>query len=57
MTTFSLSIKMGNETMQSEDDISKALFQVAQKIKTGFAFGIIMDLNGNKVGEYSINED
>ena len=57
MGTFSLKIKLGNDAMNTNGDISKALDVVAGDL---LAFGPkafrggIYDVNGNKVGEWKV---
>lgn len=51
--TFTLTIELGNETMQNGPDVARALREVADKIEHGLeARGKIIDTNGNTVGEY-----
>jgi hypothetical protein len=54
---FKLEIALGNEAMQSPEDISDAL-QLAAKnmIDGGRVGGVIMDSNGNTVGSYGVHE-
>lgn len=59
MQKFTLVIKLGNDAMQTADDIAEALERVAKKVReipTMQDFdGPIMDLNGNKVGVWGID--
>lgn len=56
MTTFTLTIKLGNDAMQSPDDISSALYDAAENIMHGaYPNGIIWDENGNNVGEWGVS--
>lgn len=56
MTTFTLTIKLGNDAMQTPEDISSALFDAAENITHGaYPTGIIWDENGNKVGEWGVS--
>jgi hypothetical protein len=43
-----------NDAMQTTEDIAEALDRVSQKLKNGAEYGTILDLNGNKVGEWSL---
>jgi hypothetical protein len=56
MTGFTLKINMGNEAMQTLEDITEALRQVANRLDLGCDFGNIFDRNGNMVGEFSVWE-
>ena len=54
---FTLEIELGNDAMQTEDDVARALKEVAKNIRNhGFddATEGIFDLNGNKVGEWRL---
>ena len=49
---FTLKIELGNDAMQSREDIADALRSVAQQMENGGGVGHIMDANGNTVGKY-----
>lgn len=53
---FKLDITMGNEAMQSGDDVRQALEEVGHKLNLGQEAGIIRDINGNTVGEFVFTE-
>ncbi|MEK6794903.1 MAG: hypothetical protein AABZ39_09010 [Spirochaetota bacterium] len=55
--TFRLQIELGNDAMQSRNDILVALKNVAIRIIGGEDDGKIMDENGNTVGNFKITED
>lgn len=38
-------------------EAARILREVAKKIENGYTDGRMMDINGNKVGEWEINED
>ena len=50
---FSLKIKLGNDAMQSREDVASALRVVADKLDGGRCEGFINDANGNNVGKYN----
>lgn len=59
--TFKLEIEMGNDAMQTAEDVATALIQVAAKLKRGQATGEIeldegkvYDANGNYVGDFAL---
>lgn len=53
-----ITIKLGNETMQSRQDIANAIRNVAdQFLKNGKNYYPIMDANGNKVGEFNLADE
>lgn len=56
-TTFGLHIDLGNEAMQTGDDVADALEQVARKLRRGAESGAIMDRNGNRVGIFNLLEE
>ena len=59
--TFNLTIKFGNAAMDEPRDVAKALTDLAADLqRNGFIgvgeFALIRDVNGNKVGTWSIDE-
>jgi hypothetical protein len=48
---------MGNEAMQTADDLADALEEVSQLVRDGREKGPIFDLNGNTVGHYGIEKE
>lgn len=53
---FELSIEMGNDAMQTSDDVADALEQVVKRMRGGDVRGSIRDLNGNTIGEFGFLE-
>jgi hypothetical protein len=53
MDKFTLEIKLGNDAMQDQCDVARALAKLAGEL-TGRS-GTIRDDNGNRVGTWSIN--
>lgn len=51
---FTLEIEMGNDAMQTTEDIIDALKQVIKKMESGRDGGFIQDVNGNNVGTFEI---
>jgi hypothetical protein len=49
---FILRIELGNDAMQTYANVASALRKAAQKVSDGNAYGKIMDVNGNSVGEF-----
>ena len=56
MAKFTLEITLGNDAMQTPEDITDALRRTARKLEAGYRTGSIMDLNGNSVGSYAIKD-
>ena len=54
MEKFTLEIEMGNDAMQTTEDIIDALKQVIKKMESGRDGGFIQDVNGNNVGTFDI---
>ena len=54
MNEFTLRIKLGNEAMQTPEDVADRLRAVADRLDYGMDLwsGKILDYNGNKVGEW-----
>lgn len=59
---FTLEIEFGNEAMQTPDDVAGALEQTASRlmgiegITSADDAGLVFDLNGNTVGQWSVTE-
>ena len=53
---FKLEIEMGNDAMQSEEDVVEALRVIAGKLAGGKREGVIRDVNGNTVGTFGFKE-
>lgn len=51
---FTLTIKLGNDAMQTRRDIADALRAVVDKLESGALDGKIFDTNGNKVGSWEV---
>ena len=57
---FHLQIVLGNEAMQTPEDVAKALRDIADKLENSNTFqdrtggSLIHDLNGNRVGGYGV---
>jgi hypothetical protein len=49
-----LQIKLGEDAMQTLEDLAVALHNVALKLEAGYSSGIIMDTNGNRVGDWRV---
>ena len=54
MNEFTLRIKMGNDAMQTPEDVAASLRDIANRLDWGMyrRSGEILDMNGNKVGEW-----
>jgi hypothetical protein len=59
--TFKVEIKLGNDAMQTPEDVADALEKVARELRQdgwrGFCTGGIRDINGNTVGHYSTRDE
>ena len=58
MQEFTLRIKLGNEAMQTPEDVAASLRDIANRLDWGMyrRSGEILDYNGNKVGEWEFTE-
>jgi hypothetical protein len=56
---FKLTIELGNDAMETNTDVARALTQVVKKIRESRLndAGSIRDDNGNTVGEWSFEEE
>ena len=57
MTTFTLTITLGNEAMQEANDIAWTLRKVAFELENDPDHNRIRDINGNTVGEWEIKHE
>jgi hypothetical protein len=57
MIMFLVTITMGNEAMQTPEDVASALRTVANKLESGTLDGSVKDVNGNTVGQFSFSEE
>lgn len=55
---FRLTIKLGNDAMQTAGDVAHALYEAAEKIDASHVLrvGVIYDANGNRVGTWEVAE-
>lgn len=53
---FKLEIEIGNDAMQTTDDVADALRDVLLVLDNGGTYGIIRDLNGNTVGRWELED-
>lgn len=54
MDRFTLTIETGNEAMQDNTDVARALIDVAKRLERDARedYGVILDANGNRVGTW-----
>ena len=57
LESFRLTIKLGNDAMQTALDVAQAIEAVARRLResSGHDQGRIMDANGNSVGSWAID--
>lgn len=60
MTTFALTIELGNEAMQTDEDVARALHRTASWFEENSSMfeqcrGGIYDVNGNRVGSWNLS--
>ena len=54
---FTLEIQLGNDAMQTSEEVAETLRSVAEKIDfEGKESGAIMDENGNSVGRFEVRK-
>ena len=58
MNEFTLRIKLGNEAMQTPEDVADRLLAVANRLNYGIdrQSGEILDMNGNNVGHWEFTK-
>jgi molybdopterin synthase catalytic subunit len=56
MDTFTLTIKLGNDAMQTPQDVAEALESAAERLMGALEFfhGKLHDENGNTVGTFDV---
>lgn len=53
---FKLKIKLGNDAMQTPEDVAAALRKVASRLEGQTLEGRIRDINGNTVGAFEYDD-
>lgn len=54
MSEFALNVKTDNAAFEdAPEELSRILREVADKVQAGYGSGVIFDVNGNRVGEFS----
>lgn len=54
---FTLEIQLGNDAMQTNEDVAEALRSIAEKLEfEEKESGAIMDENGNSVGRFEVRK-
>ena len=62
---FKAEIKMGNAAYRTEDGVEydhsnyeliRNLHEIIEKLNNGHTEGVVMDINGNKVGEWKLED-
>ena len=53
-TRFDLHIDLGNDAMQTGEDVAEALRRIAEMLDHGYTSNRIGDLNGNAVGTWTL---
>ena len=56
MSEFRLRIELGNEAMQTAEDVAEALRRTAKRLEMIGQQGPILDTNGNLVGGFEFHE-
>lgn len=51
---FTTTIQLGNAAMYSGSDVATALREVATRLDNGDSCGVVMDENGNTVGQWML---
>jgi hypothetical protein len=52
---FTLTITLGNDAMQTPEDVAAALETIAVQLRTGIDTKVILDANGNKIGTWTFD--
>jgi hypothetical protein len=52
--TVKIEFKTGNAAFEDPGEVSRILREVADRIDDGVVSNSIMDINGNKIGKYSV---
>jgi len=55
MDQFKVKIDLGNDAMQTAEDVALALRDVVANLENGRTEGKIFDANGNKVGSFKLS--
>lgn len=54
MSKFTLTIRLGNDAMQTLEDVAEVLHTVQNGLERGDSTGRVFDYNGNAVGEWEV---
>ena len=54
MEEFTFKITLGNDAMQTFEDVAQALERVVARLRSGKEDGTIRDDNGNRVGSWTL---
>lgn len=63
---FRIEIELGNDAMQTEEDVARLLSETARKLRAktihlyhggDYPSGALRDVNGNKVGQWEVCEE
>lgn len=57
MSVFRLEIELDKETIEETDELPNILRRVAGKVARGLMYGHLLDTNGNRVGDFQIEDD
>ena len=55
MSTITITIRLGNDAMNTPEDVAQLLHDAADHISEGYYPRYLFDLNGNRVGEFTHN--
>ena len=57
LKSFELRVNLGNEAMQTREDVSEAVREVARQLRRSeVGGGVVLDVNGNTVGRWDFVE-
>ena len=57
MNTITLTIRLGNDAMNTPEDVAQLLHDAADHISEGYYPKYLFDINGNRVGEFTYNNN
>lgn len=52
---FNVEIRLGNDAMQTNEDVATALVEITSQMQQGKHYGSVFDANGNIVGNWGIS--
>jgi len=57
MNQFRVRIDLGNDAMNTREDVASALQKIIDRLNSGIEEGLVIDENGNRVGSWDYSNE